>query len=48
MNIPATGKPVAYMGIAIFRIAGGKIVEQWQVADQMELLQQLGASPPMG
>ena len=44
MNIPATGKQVKYSGIAIFRIAGGKIVEQWQEADVMGLLQQLGES----
>lgn len=41
MNIPATGKPVKYSGIAIFRIANGKIVEQWQEADVVGLMQQL-------
>jgi predicted ester cyclase len=30
--MPATGKLVKYTGIAIFRIANGKIVEQWQEA----------------
>ena len=44
MNMPATGKPVKYSGIAIFRIANGKIVEQWQEADVMGLMQQLGES----
>jgi hypothetical protein len=49
MNIPATGKPVTYTGMAIFHIAEGKIVEQWQEADQMGLMQQLGerASRPV-
>ena len=42
MNIPATGKPVKYSGIAIFRIANGKIAEQWQEADVVGLMQQLG------
>jgi steroid delta-isomerase-like uncharacterized protein len=49
MDIPATGKSVTFTGMAIFRIAEGKIVEQWQEADQMGLIQQLGesASRPM-
>jgi SnoaL-like polyketide cyclase len=41
MNIPATGKTVKYSGIAIFRIANGKIEEQWQEADAVGLMQQL-------
>jgi len=44
MDMPATGKTVKYSGIAIFRIANGKIAEQWQEADVMGLLQQLGES----
>jgi steroid delta-isomerase-like uncharacterized protein len=44
MNIPATGKSVTYTGIAIFHIADGKIVEQWQEADQLGLMQQLDES----
>ena len=42
MNMPATGKQVKYTGIAIFRIANGKIAEQWQEADVVGLMQQLG------
>ena len=44
MNIPASGRPVVYTGIAIFRIADGKIVEQWQEADLMGLMLQLSES----
>jgi predicted ester cyclase len=44
MNMPATGKQVKYTGIAIFRIANGKIAEQWQEADVVGLMQQLGES----
>jgi len=44
MNMPATGKPVKYSGIAIFRIANGKIAEQWQESDVVGLMQQLGES----
>src|SRR5438270_11958284 len=40
----ATGKPVEYSGMAIFRIADGKVVEQWQVADQWGLMQQITSS----
>ena len=49
MNIPATNKPVKYSGIAIFRIANGKIAEQWQEADLVGLMQQIGegATRPM-
>ena len=42
MSMPATGKLVKYTGIAIFRIANGKIAEQWQEADVVGLMQQLG------
>jgi predicted ester cyclase len=43
-----TGKRVVYTGIAIFRIAGGKIVDGWVSGDTLSLLQQLGAisTPP--
>ena len=43
-----TGKQVRYSGIAIDRIADGKIVEMWHLADRAGLLQQIGAtsSPP--
>ncbi len=44
MNISASGRPVVYTGIAIFRIADGKIVEQWQEADLMGLMLQLSES----
>lgn len=48
MGIPPTGKPFTIMEIRISRIVGGKIVEQWGLHDQMGLMQQLGAIPPMG
>ncbi|MGH9878416.1 MAG: ester cyclase [Nitrososphaerales archaeon] len=34
-----------YTGIAIDRIADGKIVEMWHVADTSGMLQQLGVTP---
>jgi steroid delta-isomerase-like uncharacterized protein len=45
MGIPATGRDVEVEGIAIHRIADGKIVEHWAVSDLASLLQQIGALP---
>ncbi len=45
MGIPATGKRVKMTGIAIVRIAGGKIAELWMESDQMGMMQQLGVVP---
>ena len=47
-EIPATGKRTRTAGIAIFRVAGGKIVEEWFETDQMDLMQQLGVVPLPG
>jgi steroid delta-isomerase-like uncharacterized protein len=44
---PATGKPVSFSGMNIFRFAGGKIVEEWFQEDTMGLLQQLGLMPAL-
>lgn len=42
-GIPATGNKVTMGQIVIFRIADGKIVEYWEEADFLSLMQQLGA-----
>jgi steroid delta-isomerase-like uncharacterized protein len=47
-GIPATGAAVTASAIAIYRLAGGKIVEQWLEYDQLGLLQQLGVIPALG
>ena len=47
-GIVPTGRQVVYSGIAIFRIAGGKIVDGWVIGDTLALMQQLGAVPVMG
>jgi steroid delta-isomerase-like uncharacterized protein len=44
-GIAPTGKPVTYVGIALFRIADGKIVDGWVIGDTMNLMRQLGAMP---
>jgi steroid delta-isomerase-like uncharacterized protein len=46
-GIPATGRRGTMTGISIDRIAGGKIVESWEVTDDAGLLRQLGAFPGM-
>ena len=43
-GISPTGKKVAWTGLAIHRLAGGKIVEQWSHNDTNSLIQQLEAS----
>jgi steroid delta-isomerase-like uncharacterized protein len=48
MNIPPTGKQVTSSGIAICRVASGKIVEEWSQVDMLGMLQQLGVVPAMG
>ncbi len=44
-GIPATGRRVSLTGISIDRIAGGRIVESWEVTDDAGLLRQLGVDP---
>jgi steroid delta-isomerase-like uncharacterized protein len=45
-SIPATGRHVSLTGISIDRVAGGKIIESWEVTDDAGLLRQLGVLPP--
>lgn len=47
-GIPATGKQVSVTGIDIDRLANGKVVECWPVADELGLLQQIGVVPTPG
>jgi steroid delta-isomerase-like uncharacterized protein len=42
---PPTGRQVELKGITISRIAGGKIVEDWDSYDNLSVLQQLGLAP---
>ncbi|MCJ7627628.1 MAG: ester cyclase [Longimicrobiales bacterium] len=41
-GMPATGKAVTVSGVAIDRIEGGQIVEEWIYFNLLDLLQQLG------
>ena len=44
-GVAATGNRVSWTQISIVRLADGKIVEDWPVADELDLLQQLGSGP---
>ena len=45
MGIPATGKSGEIAGISMVRLANGKVVEEFSLADMMMLFQQLGLAP---
>ena len=45
MGISPTEKQVEITGITINRLSGGKIEEQWNLFDQLGLLQQLAVGP---
>jgi steroid delta-isomerase-like uncharacterized protein len=47
LGIPPTGRVVTVTGIAIDRLAGGKVAESWVSLDALNLLRQLGASPAL-
>ena len=46
-NAP-TGKRIELGGIAIHRLASGKIVENWASMDMLGMMMQLGVVPPPG
>jgi len=48
MGIPPTNKKVTVWAITIYRIAGGKFVEGWEMSDTLVLMQQLGLVPKPG
>jgi steroid delta-isomerase-like uncharacterized protein len=48
LGIPPTGKQVTLAVMDLFRLADGKIAEQWVTMDVLGLLQQLGAIPAPG
>lgn len=45
MGVPATGRSIEVDALSVFRIADGKIAEEWTVWDALGLLQQVGAVP---
>ena len=47
-SLPPTGRQVTFTGIFICRFLDGKIVEGWENADALSLVQQLGVAPAPG
>ncbi len=45
LGIPASGRSFRFTGMSIFRVAAGKIAEQWEEWDKLDLMQQLGVVP---
>jgi steroid delta-isomerase-like uncharacterized protein len=48
MGVSATGRFVRVPGAVVFRVANGRIAEEWHLDDVLGLLQQLGAIPAPG
>jgi predicted ester cyclase len=48
MGVPASGKPVSVLATGIFRVADGKLAENWVNLDALGILQQIGAVPAPG
>ena len=48
LDYAPTGRRVEVHGIAIYRVAGGRITEGWVGFDALGLLDQVGALPPLG
>ncbi len=47
MGMPATGKKVDVKWVMnVVRIANGKVVEEWEIFDQLDFMRQLGVIPP--
>jgi predicted ester cyclase len=44
-GLQATGKPIRIAAMTILRIVDGKIVEEWPMFDQLDLMRQLGMMP---
>ena len=44
-ELAPTGKEIIVAGLALYRIAEGKIAERWEILDQLSLMQQLRSNP---
>lgn len=45
LGVPATGRELAWEGLAIFRLVDGKIVERWFNSDSITIFRSLGIAP---
>lgn len=48
MGIPPTGRPIDLRVMTFLRFDGDRCVERWQLMDELGMMQQIGAIPPMG
>ncbi len=48
MGMPPSGNKIEIMGISLFRIADGKVAEEWEGFDTLKMMQQIGAIPKVG
>jgi predicted ester cyclase len=48
LGIPPSGKRFRIIAICIYRLAEGKVAENWEQADLLGLMQQLGVIPARG
>jgi steroid delta-isomerase-like uncharacterized protein len=48
MGIPASGSAVEMRSIDIWRVKDGMFVEHWDELNTLQVLQQMGALPPLG
>ena len=44
-GIPATGNPIVHNGIVVRRLEDGKIVESWEIWDDLTLMAEFGLTP---
>ena len=42
LNFAATNRPVRFSGMGVIRVENGKLVEGWNIFDQLGMMQQLG------
>ena len=47
LGVPGTGKKVSFETVDAMRVANGRIVEHWGVANLYSAMQQLGVMPPL-
>lgn len=48
LGIPPSHRPLMFLAFDIHHIVDGRIVESWHLEDNLSLLVQLGAIPPLG
>jgi predicted ester cyclase len=46
--VPPTGRHVTFSATDIYRIVDGKIAEEWNTLEQLDVMQQVGLVPKVG